>query len=137
MCKILESIIRESIVDHLNAQLLLLQSQHGFTKGKSCLTNLLSFLEDVTSAIDEGKPVDVIYLDFSKASDKVPHLRLIHKIKCHEITDNIAAWIAEWLKDHKQRVVLNSARSDLEDVLSGVPQGSVLGPTLFLLFVMI
>lgn len=135
VCKILESIIRESIVDHLNAQSLLLQSQHGFTKGKSCLTNLLSFLEDVTSAIDEGKPVDVIYLDFSKAFDKVPHLRLIHKIKCHGITDNIAAWIAEWLKDRKQRVVLNGARSDLEDVLSGVPQGSVLGPTLFLLFV--
>ena len=63
------------------------------------------------------------------------HLRLIHKIKCHGITDNIAAWIAEWLKDRKQRVVLNGARSDLEDVLSGVPQGSVLGPTLFLLFV--
>ena len=135
VCKILESIIRESIVDHLNAQSLLLQSQHGFTKGKSCLTNLLSFLEDVTSAIDEGKPGDVIYLDFSKAFDKVPHLRLIHKIKCHGITGNIAAWIAEWPKDRKQRVVLNGARSDLEDVLSGVPQGSVLGPTLFLLFV--
>ena len=90
--------MRESIVDHLNAQSLLLQSQNGFTKGKSCLTNLLSFLEDVTSAIDEGKPVDVVYLDFSKAFDKVPHLRLIHEIKCHGITDNIDAWIAEWLK---------------------------------------
>ena len=59
----------------------------------------------------------------------------LNQIEFHGITDNIAAWIAEWLKDRKQRVVLNGARSELEDVLSGVPQGSVLGPTLFLLFV--
>ena len=85
--------------------------------------------------LTKENPVDVIYLDFAKAFDKVPHLRLIHKIKCHGITDNIAAWIAEWLKDRKQRVGLNGARSDLEDVLSGVPQDSVLGPMLFLLFV--
>ena len=100
-----------------------------------CLTNLLSFKKDVTSATDEGKLVDMIYLDFLKAFDKVSQLRLIHEIKCHGITDNIAAWIAEWLKDRKQRIVLNGARSDLEDVLSGVPQGFVLGPVLFLLFV--
>ena len=63
-------------MNHLNTHTLLLKSQHGITKGKSCLTNLLSFLEDVTRAIDEGKPLDVIYLDFSKAFDKVLHIRL-------------------------------------------------------------
>ena len=121
-------------MNHLNTHTLLLKSQHGFTKGKSCLTNLLSFLEDVTKAIDEGKPLDVIYLDFSKAFDKVPHKRLLHKIESHGISGNVAAWIGEWLCDRKQQVVLNGKFSRLQDVLSGVPQGSVLGPILFIYF---
>ena len=135
ICKVLESILRDNIVNHLNTHTLLLQSQHGFTKGKSCLTNLLLFLEDITKAIDEGKPLDVIYLDFAKAFDKVPHQRLLHKIESHGISGNVAAWIGEWLHDRKQTVVLNGENSRLQDVLSGVPQGSVLGPTLFLIFV--
>ena len=135
ICKVLESILRDNIVNHLNTHTLLLKSQHGFTKGKSYLTNLLSFLEDVTKAIDEGKPLDVIYLDFSKAFDKVPHKRLLHKIASHCISGNVAAWIGKWLCDRKQQVVLNGKFSRLQDVLSGVPQGSVLGPILFLIFV--
>ena len=131
ICKVFESIIRDNIVNHLNKHTLLLQSQHGFTKGKSCLTNLLLFLEDITKAIDEGKPLDVIYLDFSKAFDKVPHQRLLLKIKAHGVYGNVADWIGEWLHDRKQTVVLNSENSRLQDVLSGVPQGSVLGPRLF------
>ena len=135
VCKILESILRDNIVNHLTSHSLLLQSQHGFTKGRSCLTNLLLFLEDVTKAIDEGKPMDVVYLDFSKAFDKVPHQRLLHKIDSHGIGGNVAAWIREWLHSRKQKVVLNGEHSKLQEVLSGVPQGSVLGPTLFLIFV--
>ena len=76
-------------MNHLNTHTLLLKSQHGFTKEKSCLTNLLSFLEDVTKAIDEGKPLDVIYLDFSKAFDKVPHKRLLYKIESHSISGSM------------------------------------------------
>ena len=95
-------------MNHLNSHTLLLQSQHGFTKGKSCLTNLLLFLEDITKAIDEGKPLDVIYLDFAKAFDKVPHQRLLHKIESHGISGNVAAWIGEWLHDRK-RLIINSA----------------------------
>ena len=79
ICKVLESIIKEKIVNHLDTYSLIHESQHGFTKGKSCLTILLSFLEDITKSVDDGKPVDVIYLDFSKAFDKVPHQRLILK----------------------------------------------------------
>ena len=82
-------------MNHLNTHTLLLKSQHCFTKGKSCLTNLLSFLEDFTKAIDEGKPFDVIYLDFSKAFDKVPHKRLLHKIEFHGISGNVAAWMGQ------------------------------------------
>ena len=119
-------------MNHLNTHTLLLKSQHGFTKGKSCLTNLLSFLEDVTKAIDDGKPLDVIYLDFNKAFDKVSHTRLLHKIESHGIRGNVAAWISEWLCDRKQQVVLNGKFSRLQDVLSGEPQDSVHG--LILLF---
>ena len=118
-------------MNHLNTHTLLLKPQHGFTKGKSCLTNLLLFLEDVTKTIDEGKALDVIYLDFSKAFDKVPHKRLLHKIKFHGISGNVAAWISEWLCDRKQQVVLNGKFSRLQDILSGGPQGSGLGPILF------
>ena len=131
ICKVLESILRDNILNHLNTHTLLLKSQHGFTKGKSCLTNLLLFLEDVTKAIDEGKPLDVIYLDFSKAFDKVPHKRLLHKIEFHGISGNVAAWIGEWLCDRKQQVVLDGKCPRLQDVLSGVPNGSVLGAILF------
>ena len=105
ICKVLESILRDNVVNHLNTHALLLKSQHGFTEGKSCLTNLLSFLEDATKATDESKPLDVIYLDFSKAFDKVPHKRLLHTIESHGIKGNVAAWIGEWLCDRKQQQI--------------------------------
>ena len=73
----------------------------------------------------------MIYLDFSKAFDKVPHKRLLHKIESQGISGNVATWICEWLSDRKQQVVLNGQFSRLQDVLLGVPQGSVLGPILF------
>ena len=76
VCKILESLIKDSIVCHLSKFSLIKDSQHGFTKNRSCLTNLLEFLEEVTSTLDTGKPVDIIYLDFAKAFDKVPYKRL-------------------------------------------------------------
>ena len=77
LCKILESMIKDKIVEHLQVFNLINDSQHGFMKGRSCLTNLLEYLETVTKLLDEGVPVDVIYLDFSKAFDKVPHARLL------------------------------------------------------------
>ena len=124
-CKILNSILRDNIVNHLTSHSLLLQPQHGFTKGRPCLTDLLLFLEDVTKAIDEGKPMDVVYLNFSKAFDKVPHQMLLHKTDTRGIGANVAAWVREWLHYRKQKVVLNGEYSKLQDVLSGVPQGSV------------
>ena len=97
---------------------LLNPSQHGFLKARSCLTNMLCFLEEITKWIDEGSPVDIIYLDFQKAFDKVPHQRLLLKLKAHGITDGIFDWIEKCLT-----------------VLSGVLQRSLLGPLLFLMYI--
>ena len=92
--------MRDAILDHLYSKKLIRETQHGFTKGKSCLTNLLKFLEEVTKYVDEGNPVDVLYLDFSKAFDKVPHKRLVEKVKAHGIGSTIWRWIEAWLKGH-------------------------------------
>ena len=133
--KIMESLIRSSIRSHLLNNNLINSSQHGFLERKSCLTNLLHCMEEVTSILDEGLSADILYLDFSKAFDKVQHQRLINKLQCLGIGGSILAWIQAWLSDRKQRVVLNGKHSDTISVPCSVPQGSVLGPILFIIFI--
>ena len=92
-------------------------------------------MEEITKWIDEGSPVDIIYLDFQKAFGKVPHQRLLLQLKAHGIGDGIIDWIEQWLIDRRQRVVIDGEVSNRKSVLSGVPQGAVLGPLLFLIYI--
>uniref|UniRef100_A0A3B3Q808 Reverse transcriptase domain-containing protein n=1 Tax=Paramormyrops kingsleyae TaxID=1676925 RepID=A0A3B3Q808_9TELE len=133
--KIMEAIIQVKMVDYLDANNIIKDSQHGFRRGRSCLTNLLEFFEEATSEIDHKKAYDVIYLDFQKAFDVVPHKRLLLKLKAAGILGTVATWIKNWLTDRKQRVVIRGTMSQWASVHSGVPQGSILGPLLFLIYI--
>ena len=89
VCKLLESLLRDHVIDFLEKHNLLKDTQHGFLKGRSCLTNLLEYTEIISKWVDDGSPVDVIYLDFQKAFDKVPHQKLLIKLKSHGMGVNI------------------------------------------------
>jgi hypothetical protein len=120
-CRVQESCMKDIIVDHLVTNALLKSTQHGFMKHKSTTTNLLEFLEKLTTEMDDGNPMDVVYLDFSKAFDRVPHARLLAKFKAHSVDGKVLNWIGEWLNGRTQRTVLNGEFSDWGEVVSGVP----------------
>ena len=133
LCKLLETLIRDHMVEFLVKHKLINTSQHGFLKSRSCLTNLLYFFEEITKWVDDRSPVDVVYLDFQKAFDKVPHQRLLLKLKAHG--NDVINWIEKWLTHRRQRVIVDGEISNGKSVLSVVPHGSVLGPILFLIYI--
>ncbi len=133
--KVFERVIRKKLVLHLEKNNLLCSNQHGFRSGRSCLTQLLHHFDDVLESLINNADFDSIYLDYAKAFDKVDHKLLIKKLHLYGINQKIVKWIESFLSDRKQAVVVDGHMSFLALIISGVPQGTVLGPILFLIFI--
>ena len=134
-CKVLEHILASNIVKHLDAQGIMYDLQHGFREKRSCETQLVMMIEDLARNANARKQTDVILLDFSKAFDKVNHSKLLWKLHNYGIRGKVLSWIQAFLGDRSQRVVIDGEESDSIPVNSGVPQGSVFGPILFLTYI--
>ena len=135
ICKLQEKIIKNEQIEHLRNNNLLCDEQHGFVPNRSCTTNLLESLDMATYLISKKLHVNMVFLDFAKAFDKVHHPSLLVKLEKYGIADNILNWIKAFLTNRRQRVVLGDTISDWTPIVSGVLRGSVLGPTLFAIYI--
>ena len=135
----MESVIRDALVMHMMDQNLFCDNQHRFVPGRSCMTQLLITLELWSQLLDSCAPVDVVYLDFRKAFDTVPHQRLLRKLSAYGyeygISGKLLAWIEDFLSGRRQRIVVNRKLPTWADIVSGIQQGSVLGLILFVIFI--
>ena len=134
-CKVMEALVRDELLKFLMENELLSCHQYGFRPGRSCSSQLIDVLDEWSRELECANPVDVIYLDFRKAFDSVPHQRLLSKLRSCGVSGKLLAWIECFLTRRKQRVIIDGTESDWANVTSGVPQGSVLGPLLFLIYV--
>ena len=134
LIKIFERVLRIEIVAFLEKNKILCRNQHGFQKGRSCLTQLLNHVDNILQNFLRGNDTDAIYLDYAKAFDKVDHSLLIEKLHSYGIRGKLLTWLTTYLNNRIQTVAINGAKSYPATVKSGVPQGTVLGPVLFILY---
>ncbi|KAL0831107.1 hypothetical protein ABMA28_001979 [Loxostege sticticalis] len=133
LSKVFERLVHDAIYPHLHNGIL--QEQHGFVKRRSTITNLLIYTSDLFNALDNNTQTDCIYTDFRKAFDAVDHRILLEKIAYNGIRGNLWRWFKSYISNRTQRVVIKGSESEVTNVTSGVPQGSILGPLLFILFI--
>ena len=135
LAKVFEKIVFKYMFNHFRDHFLISIWQSGFLPGSSTITQLTEIYHQFCKAVSDGKEIRVVFLDISKAFDRVWHKGLLHKLKLSGITGGLLSWLKDYLADRQQRVIINGAHSEWGNINAGVPQGSVLGPLLFLIFI--